>query len=167
MAQTTRIAGGAPSPSLGATPPADGAGSSSSSTFSAPAQSGVSTRLGMSVTADLFVDALQFTRSIATSEQGARCLGLVVKLTPSGTLAPATAKEQGAGIVTLTTLEWDSVTGDTGGLEIGSAYYVSDASAGEITRTKPTTPGNYVTIVGYGLSATEMQLQISAPVLIP
>lgn len=166
MAQTSILAGGSPGPNLGVTPPPESA-SLNNSTYSALAEGGGQTLLGMSVLADLPSDTLQFTRSLATGATLARCLGLVIKSTPSGTFAPATVKEQGAGIVKLTTAEWDAVTGDSGGLEISAVYYVSDVSAGHISRTKPVTSGHYVTQIGYGLSATEMQLQVMAPVLIP
>ena len=64
-----------------------------------------------------------------------------------------------SGLVTLTTAEWDAVTGDSGGLSVGP-YYVSDAVAGRITFVRPTTPGHFVTQIGLALSATDFLVQI-------
>lgn len=59
------------------------------------------------------------------------------------------------GIVTATTGEWDAVTGQTGGLTPGSKYYMSAATAGNITTTPPSATGEYVVALGVANSTTE------------
>jgi hypothetical protein len=70
------------------------------------------------------------------------------------------------GVLTATTGQWDAVTGDSGGLTPGSIYYLSAATAGNLTKTAPTTVGQYVVRVGRAISATKMDLMIMAPILL-
>jgi hypothetical protein len=42
-----------------------------------------------------------------------------------------------SGKITLTTSQWNAVTGGSGGLETGKVYYVSSSEAGKITTNKP------------------------------
>lgn len=72
----------------------------------------------------------------------------------------ATGGIQIDGILTATTGEWDAVAGTTGGLTRDVIYYLSDATAGILTSTAPTTSGNYVVQVGIGLSTTDMKIEI-------
>jgi hypothetical protein len=76
---------------------------------------------------------------------------------------------QSTGIVTLTADEWDAViTGSSGGLAPGFSYYVSDATAGFLAvRSAIVTSGHFLAQVGIALSATEIQMQLSAPIAIP
>lgn len=137
---------------------------SGGSSYTAPGETSVIVAPGMAVVADLPNDTLQLTRSIADSTLAlARVTGLISKIVGNGFAAP-TVTEQGAGIVTLTTAEWDLVAGTTGGLTIAAVYYLSSAAAGHLVETPPSATGSYVTQVGYGMSATEMQLQIGVPV---
>ena len=76
----------------------------------------------------------------------------------------AKCTEQFAGLVELPTATWDAVTGEVGGLEIAAIYYLSDVTAGHITKTAPVAMGSYVTQIGIAMSKTIMQLQIMAPV---
>lgn len=64
------------------------------------------------------------------------------------------------GILTATTGQWDAVAGTTGGLTRDVIYYLSDATAGILTSTAPSTAGNYVVQVGIGLSTTDMKIEI-------
>jgi len=41
----------------------------------------------------------------------------------------------------------------TSGISVGSVYYISPTTAGGITTTVPTTSGQQVRIVGYGLTS--------------
>lgn len=50
------------------------------------------------------------------------------------------------------------------GLAPGELYYLSAASAGTITTTPPSTPGDYVTRVGEAASTAEFIIQIEPPV---
>lgn len=67
---------------------------------------------------------------------------------------------QFAGPLTLTTAQWDAVTGGSGGLTPGAPYYLSAATAGRITATAPSAGGQFVTQVGIAMSARTMLVQI-------
>ncbi len=58
-----------------------------------------------------------------------------------------------AGNLTLTTGEWDAITGETGGLLFGQEYAVSNVDAGELVKDFSTYP--IVTVMIIGLSTTE------------
>ncbi len=70
------------------------------------------------------------------------------------------------GITSLTTAQWDAVvTGGSGGLLRGRAYYMDAATAGKLTSTKPTSSGTFVTRVGIALNPTSLML--TTPALTP
>lgn len=72
------------------------------------------------------------------------------------------------GVLTLTTQEWDAVTDESGGLVRNSIYYLTALSQdGHITRTPPTTPGEFVVQVGIALSAIDMLVQIGPAQIVP
>jgi predicted RecA/RadA family phage recombinase len=71
-----------------------------------------------------------------------------------------------SGVLVATTGQWDAVTGGTGGLTAGAKYFLSEATAGALTTTAPTSTGDYVCPVGIGLSTTEMKLDIDTDVLL-
>lgn len=85
-------------------------------------------------------------------------------------LAKATiaAEMEGAivesGPLTLTTAQWDVVTGGSGGLTAGSIYYLSAATAGELTTTAPSGGGEQVVPVGIALSDVTLLIRIGYPV---
>lgn len=66
------------------------------------------------------------------------------------------------GVVSLTTGEWDAVTGQSGGLTPGANYFLSEATAGNLTPTPPTT--GFVVRVGHALSNTEFEIEIGQPI---
>lgn len=68
------------------------------------------------------------------------------------------------GVLTATTTQWDAVAGTTGGLTAGAIYYLSAATAGNLTETAPTTTGQFVLRVGKALSTTDMEISVSQPV---
>jgi len=68
------------------------------------------------------------------------------------------------GIVEALSTEWDAVTGETGGLTEGAQYYLSADTAGQLTQTAPDAFGEFVVPVGVALSATEMDVEIGAPI---
>ena len=70
------------------------------------------------------------------------------------------------GILTATTGQWDAVAGTTGGLTFNTYYYLSEATAGHITATAPSTTGKYVVRVGYALSTTELKIEIQPEILL-
>lgn len=71
-----------------------------------------------------------------------------------------------SGILVATTAQWDAVAGTTGGLTFGTMYFLDPANPGKITSTVPTTVGQCVTLVGIALSTTELELQITPPILL-
>lgn len=89
------------------------------------------------------------------------CAGLAV-VAAAGPTFPT--KIQTDGIVTLTTAQWDAVAGTSGGLSAGDPYWVSESTAGHLTDVQPTT-GHRVTLVGYGVSPTQLRLNIQPPTL--
>ncbi len=81
-------------------------------------------------------------------------IGLVVASVLTG--APATVQLD--GVLTLTTAEWDAVTGLTGGLTEDTFYNLDTATAGELIDT-PAGSG-YHAPVGIGLSTTDMKIEV-------
>lgn len=63
-----------------------------------------------------------------------------------------------SGEVSLTTAQWDAVTGQTGGLSPGAVYFLDVTTAGKITSTVPAT--GYLVVVGQALSTTKMVVRI-------
>lgn len=88
-------------------------------------------------------------------------LGLVAD---TSIAAAASGTIQTDGILSATTGQWDAIAGTTGGLTAGAIYYLSAATAGELTETAPSTGGQYVVRVGKAISTTEMEISISQPI---
>lgn len=63
-----------------------------------------------------------------------------------------------SGKLTATTGQWDAIFGTTGGLAVGTSYYLSDATAGTASSTAPSAGGSYVVEVGVAASPTELIL---------
>lgn len=68
------------------------------------------------------------------------------------------------GVLTASTGDWDAITGGSGGLTPGSAYYVSAATAGFLTATAPSTTGQFVVRIGLALSATDLDISVQPPI---
>jgi hypothetical protein len=68
------------------------------------------------------------------------------------------------GVLSATTAQWDAVTGDSGGLTPGAAYYLSASTAGQLTTNAPTTAGQFVVRIGLALSSTELDISIAPPI---
>lgn len=74
-----------------------------------------------------------------------------------------------AGLVTLSTEEWDLITGETGGLRPEFVYYLDTGfdSFGHLTRTVPAS-GQVRSVVGVAASRTSLLLSTpSDPVVVP
>lgn len=71
-----------------------------------------------------------------------------------------------SGVLTLTTGQWDTAFGTTGGLTKDVLYYLSAATAGVGTTTAPSTVGQYVVELGLGISTTEMKINVKSPILL-
>jgi hypothetical protein len=66
------------------------------------------------------------------------------------------------GIMVATTVQWDVVTGQSGGLTPGARYFLSNSTAGALTTTAPST--GYLCDVGVAMSTTKMKLRFGLPV---
>jgi len=67
------------------------------------------------------------------------------------------------GVLTLTTTEWNAIVG-TAGLVTASVYYLDPTTAGKMTTTAPTTPGQWIVRVGYAISLTQMNIELQPPI---
>jgi hypothetical protein len=112
--------------------------------------------------APFYVDPNTAFLAHTDTEQHARVMGLLGKSTlgPRGMTAglPVPAWTA-AGPLVLPTSAWDLVTGGSGGLISGEAYYV-DATPGRLTTRRPTDDDAYWTKVGVAITATAMNVQI-------
>lgn len=81
----------------------------------------------------------------AGSEDTADVVAVVVRLVEGGVVL------RGAGPVTLTAVQWDVVTGLTGGLVPNAEYYLG--LDGLLTSDPPTAPGTFQARVGIAISA--------------
>lgn len=73
---------------------------------------------------------------------------------------------QTSEILTATTTQWDVVTGQVGGLTEGSIYYLDPVNPGKLTTTAPTITGQYLIIVGYAVSLTQLSINIQRMLLL-
>lgn len=108
--------------------------------------------------------AAGFKKAKADAAGTSKVIGLVNK-SPSianGVAGPVATE----GIVTLTTVQWDAVTGGSGGLIFGTPYFLDPATAGMLTTTAPTTTGQYVVQVGIALSTVDMKLSVERRILL-
>ncbi len=78
--------------------------------------------------------------------------------------AAAAGAIQTDGVLVATTGQWDTITGDTGGLTAGSVYFLDPDTAGKITKTAPTSTGDFVIRLGKAISTTEFEITISQPI---
>jgi hypothetical protein len=83
---------------------------------------------------------------------------------PTSITASSTGNIVTGGVMTASTAQWDAVNGSSGGLTVGSVYYLSPSTAGAITTTAPSTTGQWVVRVGVALSSTQLQINFGPPV---
>ena len=88
-------------------------------------------------------------------------IGLVVD---TDTAPAASGGVQSAGHFEATTTEWDTVTGDVGGLTTGDKYFLDPDTAGLLTLNVSTTEGDFIAPVGIALSTTELRISINQTV---
>lgn len=172
MSEVKFFPGGSPQPALSLVTPdhdtIDGDGTASSplrviggavGSLDIAAGSHPSTHLGAAVRP---TGAGSYAAAFADSLVDASAFGLVSKVSTG--ISELATRVQYAGELTLTTAEWDVVTGGLGGLTPDAPYYVSDAVGGQITDTPPVAPGSFVSRVGIALSATTMLILLSMPI---
>lgn len=92
----------------------------------------------------------------------ATVIGLVI--TGAGLALPARVVPN--GVVTLPAATWDAVTGGVGGLVPGAYYWLDAASLGMLATAPPSTPGQYVTLIGSAVSALTLLLHPEPPILL-
>jgi hypothetical protein len=97
--------------------------------------------------------------SIAVS----RVLGLVAQTSIAAAASGAVIIN---GPLTATTVQWDAITGDVGGLTFGEYYYLDPATSGRLVKVAPTTIGQYVVQVGRAFSTTELMVDIQQSILL-
>jgi hypothetical protein len=71
-----------------------------------------------------------------------------------------------SGPLTLTTTQWDAITGQVGGLTFNTQYWVSPTTAGVLTDVAPNTPGSgdFDALVGIAVSTTTLLIGIAPPI---
>lgn len=87
-----------------------------------------------------------------------RVLGLV---SSSSIATAASGPVRYAGI--LSSADWTAVTG-AAALSPGQNYYLSAATAGQLTATAPDATGQQLVYVGRALSTTELAIEIARPI---
>lgn len=142
--------------------------------FSNPLTSPTEPRVGNPVVATSGdaegLDGVVRTGSAGTgSPQLPQVIGVLIEAPDAGaTDVPVLMRTTGK--VTLTTDQWDLITGDTGGLTEGAPYYLDWGfnSFGHLTTTEPTGSGQQKVQVGVALSETTLVLSLPAlPIPIP
>jgi len=118
--------------------------------------SGTTINIGMAV----YVSG---ANSITAAQANAASTSKVIGLAQEEMADSATGNIITEGLLSLTTGQWDALTGGSGGLTAGTTYYLDDATAGYITGTKPTGSGNYVTKIGTALSETTLIVDPELP----
>jgi hypothetical protein len=97
--------------------------------------------------------------AIGTVRPLTQTIGLSTTTTGAG--APATIQTQDH--LVLTTLEWDAVTGQVGGLTPGAIYYLDQATAGMLMITAPVgaaPASRFNSRIGIAVTNTRMDIQI-------
>jgi hypothetical protein len=130
-------------------------GAQASPTFTATNANGGAVTMGQPVyvSAAGAVDLAQ-----ANASGTAKVAGLVGA---ASVAAGAAGAMQYGGVVTLA--DWTQVIG-AATLTAGAAYFLSAATAGQLTATAPDSTGQYVTRVGKALSTTELLIEIAEPI---
>lgn len=88
----------------------------------------------------------------------ARAIGLATETIGSGTAVTI----QQAGNFTALTGEWDTITGQTGGLTAGAPYFLSAATEGKLTPTPPAT--GWVVKLGVAIRNDTLFIDIDPPI---
>lgn len=104
-----------------------------------------------------------FQPSRANAAATTKVFGLV---RDASVAASAQGVVQTDGILTATTNQWDTITGQTGGLTVGTTYYLSSVAAGRLTNTAPTASSEYVQEVGEAVSSTALEISKGIRVLL-
>jgi hypothetical protein len=112
------------------------------------------------------------TISLTNGDAGSHVIGDVVYISSadtakkakadSGTTVPAIALATATiGNGASGTYQTTGILTGLSGLTAGAVYYLSDATAGQMTTTPPSTAGHYVQKLGVAISATEFMIDIN------
>jgi hypothetical protein len=105
-----------------------------------------------------------FDKAQANSITTKEVVGLVASSPNIG--AAGSGPVQLSGILTMTTAQWDAITGGSGGLIADTNYFLDPATAGKMTSVVPTTVGQYVVEIGTAFSTTELNIKTKTPMLL-
>lgn len=94
-----------------------------------------------------------------TAKADAEATSTVIGLAIESATAAATGTVRLDGTLTLTTEQWDTICGTTGGLVYNTPYYLDNGTAGKLTGTAVTT--GYSTQIIRGISATTAKIEIT------
>jgi hypothetical protein len=109
----------------------------------------------------VYVNGVNALKAQADAQSTIRIAGLVLDITAADATPVNILAD---GILVATTVQWDAVTGETGGLTPGANYFLDPAAAGMLTQTAPTTAGQFVVRVGHAVSTTEMEIEVQQPI---
>jgi hypothetical protein len=105
--------------------------------------------------------------AVKRAQANAKSTGKVAGLVYDTSIAAgASGNIAQSGVMVGTTAQWDAVAGTTGGLVFNTYYFLDPATAGKITATPPTTTGQVNVLIGLALSTTELELELSPPILL-
>lgn len=103
-------------------------------------------------------------KTVVPGRANAEATSSLVGLAGGPGVAGSNVFSQFAGVLTLTTEEWDAITGQSGGLTRNAPYYLgSGFNEGQLTTTAPSTSGTFVARAGVALSSTDLLIQLCAP----
>lgn len=109
------------------------------------------------------IGASQVGEAQADSLANAKVIALTTEtIADSG----GTGVAQTDGRITLTTGEWDAVTGQVGGLTFGAKYYLDPASPGMMTTTPPSVDGQVLAPLGSAKSTTLFEITIGTRIVL-
>ncbi len=100
---------------------------------------------------------------LATSTDTTYVMGIAAGAGVAGNRVPI----QYAGPISLTTAQWDAITGDVGGLTVHASYFLDVDAPGKLSSTTSNTPGDFIAYVGRALSATDLMIIISLAKVVP
>lgn len=98
--------------------------------------------------------------ALAQANNGVTAMGVGVVL---AVIDSSAAYVQFSGNISLTTGQWDALTGGSGGLTPGTVYYLSPTTAGSLTATAPSASGQFVLKALLAISSTGAKLILDGP----
>lgn len=98
----------------------------------------------------------KWRKAKADATATARAYGFIV----NGVTATFAGLALNAGQLELLTTEWDAVSGETGGLTPGVQYFLSNATAGRITKDTASLTTGFRVPVGKAVTVARMAVQV-------